>query len=487
MRFVVVCVSLLVILSACAVSPGDSTSTPQLSSPTITPTARPPTLIPTPWSTNTPLPPSPTAEPTSTAIPESPFSRTQARYSDYANQPSSEELWRLLGETFVTDTLAYLDAVINPDVPLDEQRDVLAQMASDLPLPGWDDGEVIAINLDPVAATELVVCARMGGVPLLYVYYAAGHWQVVSVPWPDQIEVTPNLWPSAVEALDLTGDGLTELLATYGRMGGSGYWDYLQVFRRTAENFILLFRADMLDWAGESRYTLESDPTQPGVMQIVLTYPHLYGLGFDHKMLNHPLGRQVWRWDAGTGRFVLAEIEVDLAHSGWGADVEVTVADRLHWLVNEGETRFRQGDYDAALPWYEQALALAEAEAWEPVGEVPHWSAFAAFRRAQLLLLTGHRDEGRAAMQAVANTWEGDVLAALALAFLDGYGEGGAGAAERAFEAMRAAVDLEKHFYYEGFGLLRYPMTAEGILFSGVASLPPAPEWPKVGTFNEGW
>lgn len=483
-RFVVVCLSLLVVLAACSVSSGDATPTALLPSPTIAPTARPPTLIPTSWPTNTPLPPSPTPEPTFTPIPEGPFSRTQARYIDYANQPSSEELRRLLGETFVTDTLTYLDAVINPDVPLDEQRDVLAQMASDLPLPGWDDGEVIVVNVDSAVATELVVCARMGGVPLLYAYYTAGRWQITPVPWPDKIEVAQNLWPDAVEAQDLTGDGLPELVATYRLRGGSGGWDYVQVFRWTGADFALLFRADLLTWAGESRYTLEPDPTQPGVMQIVLTYPHLYNLGFDHKMVNHPLGWQVWHWDAGAGRFVFAESGVDLEHSVWGADAEVTVEDRLRWLVNEGETRFRQGDYAAALPWYDQALALAEAEAWEPAKKEPHWPAFAAFRRAQLLLSMGQVAEGRPAMQAVAIAWEGDRLGALARAYLEGYGAGGADAAARAIEAMRAAVNLEMHFYYEGSGLLRYPMNAGGILFSGVASLPPAPEWPRVGTFD---
>ena len=379
--------------------------------------------------------------------------------------------------------MTYLNAVINSDVPLAEQQPALARMAADLP--GMEGGEVLPIDLDPGMKTELLIAARIGGAPLLYAYGAAGHWQVAPVPWPDDVEINPNLWPGAVETQDLTGDGATDLLATYAQWGGSGYWDYLQVFRWTGQDFTVLFRADLLNWAGESRYTLEPDPTQSGALQIVLTYPHLYGLGFDHKMINHPLGRQVWRWDAGAGRFALAEMEVDLERSAWGAEVEVTIEERLRWLVNEGETRFRQGDYEAALPWYDQALALAEAEAWEPANKEPHWPAFAAFRRAQLLLSMEQVAEGRPAMQAVAIAWEGDRLGALARAYLKGYGEGGEGAAERAIEAMRAAVDLEKHFYYEGFGLLRYPMTAEGILFSGVAS-PPASEWPRVGTFNVG-
>jgi len=404
------------------------------------------------------------------------------------NRPLSEDLRSQLGETLIADISAYLDAEIDPNIPLDEQQDALARMAADLP--GWDSyaGEMITVDVDPEVGQELAVIVRMGCVQLLYGRYTAGEWRMSPVPWPDNVDINPNLRPSSIKVLDLTGDGRPEFLAMYTLMGGSGYWDFVQAFQWIGEDFVLLFRADLLTWAGDSTITLEPDPTQPGALQIALTYPHLYSLGFDHKMVNHPQGRQVWRWDAGVGRFALAEMEVDLERSAWGAEVEVTVEDRSRWLVNEGETRFRQGDYEAASPWYEQALALAEAEAWEPVGEVPHWSAFAAFRRAQLLLLTEHVDEGRAAMQAAAPMWERDaIFTALAQAFLDGYGEGGEGAAERAFEAMRAAVDLKDHFYHERRGLLRYPMTAEGILFSGVASLPPVPEWPRVGTFDEGW
>ncbi len=478
---------LLVLLTACtadAITPTFTATPAPQPSPAVTPTVQSlpestASASPTPEATPTPM--------VEIAAPAGPFTLAQAWLDEMTTgggYPDVAQLQRL-AEALRADTVAYLDAAIAPDTPLAEQQPALTRMAADLP--GWESGEVLPVDLDPDIETELVISVGIGGDPLLYAYGADGHWQVALVPWPDDMEVDPNLWPGAVEAQDLTGDGSAELVATYRLRGGSGVWDYVQVFRWTGEAFALLFRADLLTWAGESRYALEADPTQSGALQIALIYPHLYGLGFDHKMINHPLGRQVWRWDAGVGRFALAEMSVDLERSAWGDEFELTVEDRLRWLVNEGETRFRQGDYEAAWPWYDRTLALAETEAWEPVGEVPHWSAFAAFRRAQLLLLTGHVDEGRTAMQAVATMWERDaIFTALAQAFLDGYGEGGEGAAERAFEAMRAAVDLEKHFYYEGFGLLRYPMTAQGILFSGVASLPVS-EWPRVGTFNEGW
>ena len=53
--------------------------------------------------------------------------------------------------------------------------------------------------------------------------------------------------------------------------------------------------------------------------EIVLTYPYLYDQGFDHKLVNHPLARQIWRWDAEAGQFTLANETVDLMKSAWGA------------------------------------------------------------------------------------------------------------------------------------------------------------------------
>lgn len=487
MRFVVVCLSLLVISVACSGPSGDVVSTATSPSPTVTPTVRPTIATATPRPTYTPRPsPSPTVEPTSTPIPEGPFSRTQAQFIDYSNQPFNEELRSRLGETLIADIAAYLDAVIDPDMPLDEQQDALSHIAADLPGWDWATGEITTVDVDPEVGLELAIIARMGGVQLLYGRYVAGGWRVSPVPWPDDVEIDPNVWPDSVEVRDLTGDGQSELLATYRFVGASGYWDYVQVFRWTGADFVLLFRADLLSWAGESRYALEPDSTQAGAMQIVLIYPHLYKLGFDHKMVGHPIGRQIWRWDPGARRFVLAEATVDLEHSAvWGSGLgETMVEDRLRWLVNEGETRFRSGEYEQSLSWYETALDLAEAEAWEPVKREPHWAAYAAFRRAQVLLLLGQTAEGLPAMQAVAAAWEGDLLGKLARAFLNGYGDGTMeNAGHRGILAMYD-VNLKTHFYYERSGALRFPMNAEGILFSGVASLPPAPEWPRVGTFN---
>lgn len=202
-----------------------------------------------------------------------------------------------------------------------------------------------------------------------------------------------------------------------------------------------------------------------GRFQFVLTYPHLYNYGFDHKMINHPAGQQVWRWSVDAGAYVLFEKHVDLEQGALG--LPVTTGDRLRWLANEGEAVFRAGGYDKAVQRYEEVLRLAEAENWRGNGQEADWQAYAAFRCAETFLLLGQPSSGLPAMQAVATEMDGDLLGELAQAFLEGYGDGSSpDAAARGVAAMQA-VDLYTHFYYERTGALRFSMDANGILYPG--------------------
>ena len=251
----------------------------------------------------------------------------------------------------------------------------------------------------------------------------------------------------------------------------------------------IVFHATLINWAGRSTWQLQADPTVPGRQQFLLTYPHLYGLGFDHKMLNHPVGRQVWRWDDGAGTFILSEQSVDRTHSAWGDDYEITTEDQLRWLDNEGETAFRQGQYEAALGWFDEAQALATAESWAPTDEVPDWVGWARLRRAQTLAYLDRGTQARSGMQALASDYEGDLLGDLAAAFLSGYGDGKGDAAAAAYAAMRKLDDtLRDHLYYGRPGALHAPMTAEGILCCAPGSsvaVPDTPAWPTVGGFRK--
>jgi tetratricopeptide (TPR) repeat protein len=225
---------------------------------------------------------------------------------------------------------------------------------------------------------------------------------------------------------------------------------------------------------------------------IVLTYPHLYAHGFDHKMLNHPLGRQVWRWDGETGQFVLSEREVDLSQSGWGPDAEITVEDRLRWLANEGETAFRMGHYEEALTTYDDILALDAADDWTPAKEAPDWIGWVRFRHAQTLAYLERADEARSGMRKVASNYEADLLGELATAFLSGYGdESSSDAATTAHKALRELDErLRDHLSYGREGALAHPMTTEGVLCCEPGTSEaghPDGRWPLVGGADNRW
>jgi hypothetical protein len=102
-------------------------------------------------------------------------------------------------------------------------------------------------------------------------------------------------------------------------------------------------------------------------------------------MLNHPLARQIWRWDAEVGRFTLAEETIRTPEMSWGPQPEETFEDWLRWTVNGAELAFRSGDYAAALEGYELVLGMA-GDGWTPADDQPDWAGYARFRRAELAL-----------------------------------------------------------------------------------------------------
>ncbi len=281
----------------------------------------------------------------------------------------------------------------------------------------------------------------------------------------------PEEWTIVGSALipqELNGVGGRELIITTTIMASEGARiEDMEVFSLDDDGdpFQQIFMASLEDWAGPARWKLEPDPTAPGQQQFVLTAPHIYGNGFEDRQLNHPLERQVWRWNWTDAQFALAEEEVDTERSGRGVDVPVTAGDRLWWKTNEAETAFRGGDYEAALERYEQIIVLAEG--WTPSATEPDWAAYARFRRGECLALLGRAGEGRAELSALAEEYRGDMLGTLAASFLAAYGGGSApDAAARGVAALPTA-ELYAHFSAEGSGSLQSPLNAPGILFPG--------------------
>ncbi|MBC7226507.1 MAG: tetratricopeptide repeat protein [Thermoflexales bacterium] len=317
-------------------------------------------------------------------------------------------------------------------------------------------------DLNGDGTEDVVVQTDLMGLPVLtFLRRAEGRYLGLTLP-PMFDEPLPTL-RSGFLSSDLTGDGRPETVVTYTVPGGSMSTELLYVFHWSEMSPTLVFRADLITWAGPSPWALEPDPTAPGRQQLLLTYPHFYRDGFDHKMVNHPLGWQVWRWDENAGRFVQAEKGVDLERSGWGPEASVTMGDRLLWLINEAETAFRAGNYEAALEGYERASATARD--WSRGANEPDWAGLIRFRRGEILLLLGRSDEARAELHALADEYANDLLGELAAACLSGAEEDSPDAPARCIAAMQQIQLWYRMDEHCGGGALCFPLYSTDILY----------------------
>lgn len=274
---------------------------------------------------------------------------------------------------------------------------------------------------------------------------------------------------------DLTGDGVADILLTYNFPGGSGFHLQPLALQWRDDAFHPIFAAHLINWAGQSRLILELDSTGAGSQQIVLSYPYLYADGFDHKQFHHPLGQQIWRWSQPDGRFTKADASIDLEHSESDTTKSAPLSYQLHWLTNEGEQAYRQGDYDTALLRYNQVLTLAKKAAWQPGQQEADWPTYAAFRRALTLMLRGQADaspptgwpaEGLASLQAVAAD-ESDPLSGLAITFLSAYDDDTPLGLAQGIAAMQT-VNFYRLFYDGIPGPLVFPIDdPDGIIYPG--------------------
>ena len=305
--------------------------------------------------------------------------------------------------------------------------------------------------------------------PANYAETLHGHW------WCDVIFHSPEQLSPLLVLTDLTGDGVADILLTYNFPGGSGFHLQPLALQWRDDAFQTIFAAHLINWAGQARLILEPDSTSAGSQQIVLSYPYLYADGFDHKQFHHPLGQQVWRWSQADGRFTQADASVDLEHSDSDPTKIAPLSYRLHWLTNEGEQAYRQGDYDTALLRYNQVLTLAGESAWQPGRQEVGWPTYAAFRRALTLMLRGQADasppagwpaEGLASLQAVAAD-ESDPLGGLAVAFLSAYDDDTPLGLAQGIAAMQS-VDIYRLFYDGVPGPLVFPINdPNGIVYPG--------------------
>jgi Tol biopolymer transport system component/tetratricopeptide (TPR) repeat protein len=424
----------------------------------------------------------PTAMPSPTAHHDADFAASRAALTDYEPGQQADEVI----EALVRDCANWLAQERDPGMLVDALRA--------LPKLETAEVEVMTVDLNGDDLRDVMIEPQFFGLSVLgCIAEGDRSYRCIPLPAPKAFGTHNLTMQSGMLSASLVGDGHPETVITYTVQGGSGWTELLYAFRwpelTTAD---LIFHAALLNWAGNSSWEIEPDPTSPERQQMVLTYPHLYAHGFDHKMLNHPLGRQVWRWDGETGQFVLSEREVDLSQSGWGPDAEITVEDRLRWLANEGETAFRIGHYEEALTTYDDVLALDAADDWTPAKEAPDWIGWVRFRHAQTLAYLGRADEARSGMRQVASNYEDDLLGELATAFLSGYDDdSSSNVAATAHKALRELEErLRDHLNYGREGALAHPMTKEGVLCCEPGTSEaghPVGRWPLVGGADNRW
>jgi len=360
--------------------------------------------------------PSPTPAPTQS--PAGAFPYTDAWFAAHGNEYPTDEQMEQLADAFAADVMSYLETAITPTLPLEDQASALAHMATDLP--GFEGGQVVPVNLDDVAGAELFVVPNLNGGPLLYARYAPTGWQVIPVPVapPGEKETVanaPNLWPHSAEVRDVTGDGHPEAVTIHIFSGGSNWREHPQVLRWDGERFTVLFRAELVNWAGASQWHFE--PHGAG-QDIVITYP-IFMPSRPDKFDPHPEGVQRWRWDAKADRYVL-----------WATAVQTPppIVERLA----KSEIALQAGDYSTALRGYSTFLA---DEAWQDEflaqhqGAMPgvgerELAAWLDFARLHAALCHALLDEPDVARQMLSTVETGDLLK-LAHAFHDAYGDGG--------------------------------------------------------------
>lgn len=470
-RFVLITAfSFLVACNAPATSPPTETLVPtptQWFPPTRTPTAAP-TAQPTP------------ATPQQAADQKEPFARSEAVLADYEPLQGVAAVVRALSQ----DCGAWLSAGHDPAT--------LSTVLNTLPKLATAGVEIHTVDLNGDGLPDVVIQPQFLGLPVLAcLEQTEKTYTCHPLPAPNTLGSDLLTMQSGVVSQDLVGDGHPETVITYTVQGGSSWTELVYVFDwEEMRSPMLVFHATLVNWAGASTWELEPEPGSPGRRQIVLTYPHLYDHGFDHKMVNHPLGRQVWRWDGREGRFVLIEETVDMSQSGWGPERKITAEDQLRWLTNAAETAFRFGRLDEALQGCDKALAFAAAESWGPARDQPDWVGFLRFRRAQTLARLGRAVEAQRSLEAVGSEYAGDLLGELAAAFLAGYGDGsGPDPTDAACAALQPLDQrLREHFHRDGEGALQFPMTASGVLWCephrGSTGEPVEPSWPRVGGFD---
>lgn len=432
-----------------------------------TPVALPnPTL---PIATGIPVTPRPNltraaqaAQPTATvAIKPTPqdtakiFAPVAAALAQY-QPPTSDP--QILYDALAQSIGEFLAATSNGDVSLEGQpaltqlQDALGQLAD---LSPDSQAQVVAIHTgeDQGGSRDLVFVAlpRVMGLPLVGVERLGASYTPLA-PLDAKLgalasDEDRNFFALQATAQDVTGDGQHELVYVIMRPGASGITKDLRIARwdNAKQTLREIFRAALIDWAGESDYQFE---TTADAASLKITFPW-FG-AFDHKLLAHPTATQTWEYDDARDLFVRVSQSIQAANTP-------------RQQLNAAEYLFRNGDLAGAIRAYERAWSDETLQA-EDFGESQaDPKAFAKFRQAQLLGIVGRDADAKKLLNEVAAG--GEALAHLAQVYIKN--SSGKDGALRGWVAIANAGELRELIDDGRAGNLDFPFEADEVYALG--------------------
>lgn len=427
--------------------------------PTLTP---PPTL---PAATGIPVTPKPntpraSAEPTATVetlpTPENVADMFRAASAELKNYKPPESDPKSLYDTLAKGIGEFLAATANGDVSLEGQpaleqlRDALGQLEN---LPENAQAQVTAIHTgdDQGGSRDVVFVAMQGvmGLPIIGVERLGASYEPLPPISFGGIESAEAryFYPAQLDARDVTGDGMRELIYVLEIPGASGTTNDLTIARWLAEEkqAKTIFHAALINWAGESDYQIE---TTADASSIKLTFPW-FG-AFDHKLLAHPNATQTWEYDDAQDKFVRVSQTIQEPQTPRQA-------------LNAGEYALSNGDWNGALTQYERAWNDANLAKEDFTDSQADPAAFGKFRQAMVLNLLGRTDDAQKLLSDAQKS--GDALASVANTYAKN--ASGQNGALRGWIAMANAGDLYQLIYDDKAGNLDFPFEAREIYLQG--------------------
>lgn len=343
----------------------------------------------------------------------------------------------------------FLAETANGDVSLEGQPALaqLAQALGQIPnLPNDAAAQVAAIHIgsDQGGSRDLVFVALPGvlGLPLIRLERLGSSYESLSFLSPNATATAEarNFYTTGIEVRDVTGDEQKELIYTTMLPGASGVTNDVTIARWIPNEHAWhpVFRAALIDWAGESQYQFE---TTADAASLKLTFPW-FG-AFDHKLLAHPTATQTWEYDDKRDVFVRVSQSIEAAKTP-------------RQQLNAAEYIFRNGDLGGAINAYERAWSDETLQA-EDFGESKaDPKAFAKFRQAMLLGLLGRDADAKRLLNEV--NASGNSLAQIAQIYAKN--SSGKDGALRGWIAMANAGDLYELSYESKAGNLDFPFEA---------------------------